>query len=168
MMRRSRCRLLNSAALGDDTVEILDRAIEAVDLLVTIRPGLAVCEGGTGPDDDEELRAIRGTFLLCPGFRQTFQPRPCLAHASRGGSEVAFTGRGIDRTGARRYIHKQCKRKRQHGRKADSAAEGPHRDLPGVEMSTREWSRRFTASPIFLEDCAHATGRSRPAGEDWR
>src|SRR5215218_3008407 len=90
MMRRSRCRLLNSAALGDDTVEILDRAIEAVDLLVTIRPRLAVCENGTGPDDDEELRAIRGTFLRCPGFRQTFQLRPGLAYAGRGGSEIAF------------------------------------------------------------------------------
>src|SRR5215813_8088063 len=87
--------LLNHAALGNRPVDVLDRAVQPVDLRIAIGTGLAARVHGAGPHHRKELCAVGGALLVAAALGEALEAGRALAHSGGGGGQVAPATRGI-------------------------------------------------------------------------
>src|SRR5262249_29077405 len=132
--------LLNHAALGNRAVDVLDRAVQPVDLRIAIGTVLAARVHGPCPHHRKELRAVGGALLVAAALGETFQAGHALVHSGGGGGQVALAAGGIDIAGARRHRIEQGER--QHGHQRQGAADTSHRTISRISVFTTHGGAR--------------------------
>src|SRR5207247_135794 len=90
-----------------------------------------------------------GALILSGGFREALHAGHRVAHAGRGGGEIALARGRVDGPRADRYRVEQ--HEGENGQKG--VAERPHRTISGYQsVSTRNRARRFMAVNNFPPD----------------